>query len=393
MIHRATRLSTILLLAAITVTLASCKQGRVSVNGYQFDRRGETASRQDQGSISAEIRSVRIDHQFGRVHIAVADGDPHWSWELTCWAESQETALEFTDRITLQVDQAADNGSWVLNLPPAPVPELRGVESNLTLAVPATTRVEVVNRFGGTAIHNVTGGTHARCQHGDLELVGLAGNIDAETSFAALRAEGISGGRLVNRHGSLSALDTSGDLKVESRHGDVEILCVLGSVTVDNAHGQVTVEQVAGPATITTSFAAIFVDDIGGNAILRNDHGDISGRQLAGNTQVQTAFGEIDLDVACPELVCKNRHGRITLNLVGSDVRSIDAETSFGDLSVTVPAAYNPRIQADTSFGEVISEIPLGAEATTAEKPLDGQAGQLRVTLKNEHGDIRVNRT
>jgi DUF4097 and DUF4098 domain-containing protein YvlB len=389
---RATRVTSVILLTGITLMLTSCKQGRFSVNGYQFDRRGETANRHEQGPISADLRSLKVDNQFGHVRVAVADGDPHWTWNLTCWADSQETAREFTERITLRLDEEAGNGCWTLVLPPPPVPELRGVESNLSLAVPATMRVEVVNRHGDTEIQGVSGGTHARCQHGDLRLISLAGEIDVETSFGALRAEGLSGGRLANRHGSISALDTSGDLKVESRHGDVEIHCVLGGVTVDNAHGKVTAEQVAGPATITTSFAAIRVDDIGAEAILRNDHGDISGRQLGGNAQVKTAFGEIDLDVACPLLECTNRHGPIKLNLTGSAVRSVNAQTSFGDLRVTVPASCDPRIQAVTSFGEVRSDIPLDAAEATAEQSPD-MPEKLRMTLKNQHGDIRVERS
>jgi len=381
-----------ILLAGILV-LASCNRGGVSVNGYQFDRNGETANRHEEGAISAEIRSLKVDNHFGRVRIAVADGAPGWTWDLTCWADTEETAQEFTERIKLQIDGEGDGSSWTLILPPPPVPELRGVESNLTLAVPAATRVEVVNRFGDTEIQDVQGGTHARCQHGKLQLTGPGGEIDAETSFAELSAEGISGGRLVNRHGSISAVDVSGDLQAETEHGDLEVRGVSGELKVDNAHAEVTVEGVAGRAEITTSFADLRVENVEGEVVLRNAHGGIVGRRLRGNADVRTEFAQIDLEVNCPEVVCRNQHGQINLNLVGSGVRSVDAETSFSDLSVNVPGSSEPRIQAHTSYGKVDSDFPVYTMQTGIDNFQDLGSGELRITLRNEHGDIRVNKS
>ncbi len=383
----------VVLLAGM-MTLGSCGRGSFSsVNGYQFDRRGETASRHDEGQISAEIQSLTVDNHFGDVRIEVADGSPQWSWDLTCWANTRQRAEGFTEQIKLQIDEEGDRSSWTLILPKPPVPELRGVESNLTLAVPATVRVEVVNRFGNTEIRNVQGGTRARCRHGKLQLTGLGGQIDAETSFAALGAEGISGGKLVNQHGSIAAANVAGDLEARTRYGGVEIRGVSGKLKVHNAHGKVIAEGVAASAEIRTSFADIRVEDVDGEVVLDNQHGNISGRRLRGNARVQTAFGAIDLDVNCPELVCKNRHGAIKLNLAGPDVRSVDAETSFGNISVNVPESLQPKIQAQTSYGKVRSDFPVFAMETGVDNFRNLDPGVLRMTLKNEHGDIRVNKS
>jgi DUF4097 and DUF4098 domain-containing protein YvlB len=383
-------LDLVILLVGITM-LSSCRQGSLSINGYNFDRQGETASRHHEGKISAEIRSLKVDNQFGDVRISVADDSPRWTWDLTCWAKTQEIAQGFTEQIQLRVDEQGDASVWTLLLPEPPTPELRGVESNLTVAVPAAVRVEVANRFGNTDVRDVKGGTHARCQHGKLELTGLAGKIDAETSFAELRAEGISGGRLVNQHGSIRAVDVSGNLEAKTQFSGVEIRGVSGKLNVDNAHGAVTAQKVTGPVKITSSFADIGVEDVGGEVILHNEHGAISGRQLRGNARVETAFAAIDLEVACPELVCKNQHGAITLNLIRSgSLRLVDAETSFGNLHVNVADSPEPKIQAHTSFGKVSSDFPVFTMETGADNFRDLDPRKPRITLKNEHGDIRV---
>ena len=162
---------------------------------------------------------------------------------------------------------------------------------------------------------------------------------------------------------------------------------------VDNAHGKVAGEKIAKRAEIRTSFAEIQLEDVGAEVLLRNEHGSISARRLRGNVNAQGEFGGIDLDVDCAEVVCRNRHGSIKLNLTNSNLRRVDAETSFADLSVHVLQSLKPKIQAQTSYGKVRSELPVYMMETGAVNFEQSDPSVPRITLQNRHGDIRIKRS
>lgn len=387
------RFCVLLLLAGILV-LPSCIEGIrfTSSDGYNFDHRGETDNRQEQGEIPPQVQRLVIENDFGKVHIEVTDASPQWSWDLTCWANTAGQAQEFTQQIQLQIDQQEDQHTWTLLLPEPPVPELRGVESNLTLAVPAAVQVEVANRFGPTEIRGVQGGTVVRAEHGEVQLGQLGGQVTAATSFDPLKAEHIGGGRLENRHGTINAIGVGGDLEVDCEHGDVSVGRVAGKLKVENKHGEVVAKQIAEGAEIRTSFDEIRATDVDGDVMLRNQHGKISAQGVKGNVDAETEFGRIELQSSGAEVLCKNRHGGIILTLTGSGLRRVQAETSFSDLELNVSGQLNPAVEARTEFGKVRSGLPVFNMDTGVNNFQGLDAARPRVTLENEHGDIRVNK-
>ena len=60
---------------------------------------------------------------------------------------------------------------------------------------------------------------------------------------------------------------------------------------------------------------------------------------------------------------------------------------SFGDLSLAVPKAPLPQIDATTSFGEVHSDF---AGMLRAASPVPTDSPRPQISLRNQHGDIRV---
>ncbi|MBN2473934.1 MAG: DUF4097 family beta strand repeat protein [Pirellulales bacterium] len=360
--------------------------------GYRFDRRGQTANRHEEGEISPEIEHILLTHQFGDIRIEATDDGPSWSWDLTCWASTQETAEHFAKQIQMQTDQQAGEGGWTLVLPEPPVPELRGVESNLTLHVPATVDVEVSNGFGQTEIVGVRGGTLVRCRHGKLHLANLGGELDAATSFASLSAEQIPGGKLANQHGSIRATDVGGDLHVESEFKDIEVRRVSGSLVARNAHGKITAEGVEQGADVRTSFNSIELGEVEGEVLVRNRHGDIFASDLHGNVDLENEYGDVELVIDAGEVRCRNRFGRVTLSLTGSQPAVVRAETAFDDIQVNVFGAAEPKIEARTKYGRIQSQYPVYTLDTGSDNFEGLPADTTRLTLVNKHGDIRIDK-
>ena len=92
-------------------------------------------------------------------------------------------------RVRTDLEETGMVRSWMLILPEPPAPQLRGVESNLTLSVAAATRVNVVNRFGDTEIILFPRSCTARPFLKTLSL-GIPGQASSDRSGNRLRDDG-----------------------------------------------------------------------------------------------------------------------------------------------------------------------------------------------------------
>lgn len=372
---RKTRLTTagrLLALLAIAVALvAACSQistmisERVSVSrtsrtgGYSFSEGGVEAVHKDEGPLAATMKRLVIRHRFGAVTVVSAEGKPGWKWELRCRAETQARAERFAEEeVKLAFKTEGETLTLLLELPPAPAPELKGLDSRLTLMVPKAVAVELTNGFGPTRVSAVTGGVELASEYGAVELDHIGGPLKARTSFARLRARSLGGeARLTNEHG---AIDVSG---------------------------------VAGALIAETSFGALTAREVKGGARLINEHGAIQAGAIQGRLEAQTSFGPITLDGAlCREIKARNEHGAISLS-IGDAARAVDAATNFGVLELTGLGQRPCRFRAETSFGALTPPPGLAVTGNSFTKKCQGDTGEaaeLTITLANEHGAITV---
>jgi hypothetical protein len=382
----------------------------MQTDGYRFDFQGEQARRADEGEIDRELTSIVVDHRFGDVLVLATEDDPTWTWEVTCWADTKEEAEKYAKEVKLKSEVVEGRHSWTLVLPEPPVNGLRGVESKLTLRVPATARVELKNEHGATTIDGMTAGTKANCRHGRLELRNLQGALEAATEHAELIAEHVAGGSLTNRHGKVTVNDVMGDLQVKTahaamslvkvsgnvqasnEHGEVRVSGIGGSLHVKNKHGKIVAESVDAGVDLQTSHARIELAEVGGDARLRNRHGAISTSGVAGKLDVETSHGAIDLNGSSKNIVSKNEHGRIRIVLTDSGFRSVRAETSFADIEIEFPAEARPTVEAGTEHGKIDSDVPVLRLNPRVDNFVGMEAGASRMSLKNRHGNIRIRR-
>jgi len=373
--------------ALAALVLPGCGSYRlVSTGGYQFDKTGELRTREEAGELAAGITSLEIDHRFGVVQVLATDGAPSFEWKLSCWGRTVEDAERYVAEIALE--RGGDEGapSFRLVLPEDPGAALRGVDSRLTLRVPAATAVELRNRHGGAEVIGIAGKVTGECAHCSVRLEDLAAPVMMSTSFAELRALRIAGGSLANEHGAVEVATVAGDLEVETSFAGATIADVTGSLRAGNSHGALAIERVGGRAVAETSFAHLTVVEVGGDAELRNSHGRIATRGIRGAVDARTSFANIEIECAGESAVVENSHGSIDLALTGATLRAVAAETSYADLRLRLPAGTRPAMIIDQKHGELDCPIPslgvVNAEAADGSAP--------RVELKVRHGDIVV---
>lgn len=366
--------------AALLLASCSCRWG-MSWGGYSFDRQGETAERRLTGEIAPDTRSITIENVFGSVSVTAADEGTDgaegvgWEWELTCWGTTQADADRLVQEITLVTEQQEGAATWRLVLPKPPVPELRGIESNLTLTAPPAVAVMLSNEHGPTTIAGTAGGTTVRSRHGSVAVEDLAGTIAVSSVHGSLRAERIPGGRLENEHGSVYASVVEGDL------------------TVRNGHGPVRVDTVTGSAAVRTSHATLTVQGVAKGATLVNTHGSIYAAGVAERLEVRTDYGSIEAETDGVECIGANEHGSITVTVTNPAATVVHLETEHGDLDLTLPSGSQPRITAGTSHGRIDSHWPVHvAENRRHRQAIEAgpQDATLQVKLFNSHGDITV---
>jgi len=264
------KLFCLLLTTALCLTSCEISVNRTSTQGgYTFDKVGEKLSRSESGALDGEVYSVAIDQMFGQVTVEATDGAPEFSWDLHCWGSTVEDAEMHLNEIRLEHTSPEGNHQFRLILPENTPPSLRGVESNLTVKIPANANVKVENRFGDSQVRGIRGSVTGSCQHCSVHLEDLEGIVDWKTSFDDLSASRISGGILRNSHGALHIDQVSGDLEVETSFDTANIKGVGGKLNATNKHAKLVISDITGPLDAQTSFALMSLTNIKGTATLQ----------------------------------------------------------------------------------------------------------------------------
>ena len=330
-----------LVLTMLLLTVPGCS---FSINGgYSFNFSGVTAENKEKGVISAGIEQIEIHNQFGNVDIKLADSDPDWTWESKVWADSQESADALLKTLSMDVATDGNKQTWTVLMPESSA-DLNGVQSNLTLMLPAEVKVKLTNAHGNVKIENV------------------AANVDLTNSHGNLDAVKIGKGSIVVRHGNTNLYSASGEIFIDSAHGNVSTADTEGKLKVNASHSSINVDG-AHDVELHSSHGRISATDVHGDVIATSSHNSI---------QI-TSFGK--------SVSTKVEHGNIDLIAANHEFKSITAESSHGSIKVAVHESVTPSIDISTSHGNSKSEIDTNASSSQ------------KVVLKASHGNIRVTKS
>ena len=376
--------------------------------------------------VPAEMAKLEVENRFGEVKVVVAEegSKPGLTWKLQAWGKSMERATATADAVKFTLETNGNTLHAVVKIPTNR--NNQRIQSDLEFRVPKACAVLVRNgfgvvtiagvdgpveahgEFGAMAIHGVRGEVLARNsfatltvrdsgpsrlknQNGSLEVSEAHGAVDAETSFAHLRATGIAGPVNVrNQNGAITLEAVKGDAQARTSFASLTATDIGGRIKAANQNGPVTVSQIRGTAEITTSFASLTVNGVTGNAVLANQNGGIRAREMQGDIQADTSFAAMDLEGGGTNFKCRNQNGAITLRATSPAVAKVDARTSFAHLTVHLPGNLKPAIVAQTSFGKVESDFPVLMKPGGADQFAGVETGVARLTLDNQNGSIRV---
>lgn len=389
--------SLLLGLALALLFLPACQfsmNSTTSVSGYHFTRQGPEASNSQSGEIPPGTTRVEVEHKFGQVIVEAGERDFGWNWDLHCWATSQELADHYLGEIRLRIEPSGGTTKWILEIPdPELARELRGIQSNLTLRVPAAMAASLKNTYGASRVEGLTEGVTAKCRHGKLELKNLPRPLHAETSYAGLIAENIGPADLVNKHGKVDVQHVAGNLNVRTSYNELKVHDVEGDLDLVNEHGRVDIRKVSGAANVNTSYNGVSIHEVQGDVKIRNKHGKVEGNSLFGNLDVETSYSKINLASNATEAQCVNRHGGVQLELTNPDLTLVDVSSSYSDIQVGILPSVTVQLDARTSYGKINSDFPLNnVDSSSSSQAVSGgdPSAQAQVKVRNQHGSIRL---
>ena len=406
--------------------VAGCHVNLSAIGNLGNQPYSTTRTRVEEIPAALGMAKLEVENQFGEVKVVVAEegSKPGWTWKLQAWGKSVERATELADAVKLTVETNGSTLHVVVKMP-AGRNNVR-VQSDLEFRVAKACAVRVGNGFGVVTIAGVDGPVEAhgefgamairgvrnevkarnsfatltvrdsgpsqlRNQNGSLEVSEAHGAVDAETSFAHLRASGIDGAVNVrNQNGAITVEGVKGEAQARTSFASLTVKDIGGQLKAANQNGPVTVSGIQGPADISTSFASLNVSAVTGNAVLANQNGGIRAREMQGDIQAETSFGTMDLEGTGTNFKCRNQNGAITLRANSPELARVDARTSFAHLTVHLPGKLKPAITAHTSFGKVESDFPVLMKPGGADQFAGAESGAARISLDNQNGSIRV---
>ena len=151
---------------------------------------------------------------------------------------------------------------------------------------------------------------------------------------------------------------------VEARtsSGDIQAIGLHERATLHSSSGDVRAEEMAGPLDLSTSSGDVDAVDASGDVTMRTSSGDVTGADLGGDrVQGRTSSGDVNLD------------------FVGSP-REVRAQTSSGDVTVTVPEQANVeyRVEVESDSGDDTNDVASDPNAART------------ITARTSSGDARV---
>ena len=307
-----------------TLTLSAGCRFQIS-GGYSFDYRGETAVKTLDGAIDPSIRSIRIENRFGDVDVSATTDDATWTWSGTCWASAQNDADSFVSQLKVQTTQVGDELLWKVVLPES-ARGLRGVESNLTLKLPASISLAV------------------DVEHGDVMTDSLEQGIVLRT-----------------------------------RHGETVVDAQKGEASIDSAFGNVKVNDSLAGLDIQCQHGSILVSEAKASMSLQSSHGDVKVVNAQADVTATTAHSDIEIFTVGPSVQCESQHGDVMVSVNGSEFESLVANLQHSDITVIVPPDVKPRVQFGVQFGETQSDFE---PSESSDAPI--------ININAQHGDITL---
>jgi hypothetical protein len=192
--------------------------------------------------------------------------------------------------------------------------------------------------------------------------------------------------------GELGATHVSADLRLSASSGRVTIKDTKGNLVAATGSGGVDVRGTNGDdVRISAGSGSITANDVGGKRLrVSTGSGGVTGSGLSSDDlDISAGSGSIRVDDArAPRVRLSSESGGIRVGFA-SPVKSLDASTGSGGVTVTLPGAVNAQVDVSTGSGGIDSDFPVQVNRMERNR-LRGQVGDGSGTIRIRSGSGSV---
>jgi hypothetical protein len=334
-------------------------------------------------------------------------------------AEEAEAALAAT---RLEVARSGNEVRVTLRTEPRAVPLGEGVtlslrpHADLRAVVPTGVRVRARDASGEIEVQGPVADVEARTSFGAVRLSRVTGRAVASSGSGEIVIRDASGGDVhaQTNFGDVTIEDVeAGTIEAESSSGDLLLRSVRAArIDARSSFGGVELERVSGDVTAKTASGDVeLADGAPGTHRLHSNFGTVSVERVSGVIRASSDSGNVEVE-ADGDVEATSGYGRVR---VAGVLTHLHATSDAGDVDVVARAGSAPAaewritsrfgevalraapdlactIDARTEFGDVSGDVGLTVEEDGAATRASGAlgAGGPAVVLRTSSGDVEV---
>ena len=314
---------------------------------------------------TAEKFDLAADNRHGDIEVrSWASNRLQIDYQITVWAEAEETAREIASEIEVRIEPKKDASDRATRVSiTTDYPEEWGLWKNsgprarvdYWLVVPQQTNLELHNRHGNVSVGDLRGTT-----------------------------------TIGNRHGTVFLHAIDGDLNLDAQHGNVEADSIQGNVCFNGGHGNAELGKVGGNFEGDCRHGNLELEEVSGNLTLKHRHGDTVVHSVGGVIWVDKHYGKIELGGVRDTFQINAHHANPHLNVIAPLSGDCVIKGHHATVDLIAPADAFALIQASTHRGNISSEFEgdftKGKRGQQFTATLSESGANLQVT--NHHGRI-----
>ncbi len=261
-----------------------------------------------------------------------------------------------------------------------------------TVALAVGGRVALATRQGDIAVRTGSGNqvvVHAVSDRGRVRFDATADRVavDASDDAGDVRLE-----ITVPRGARVTAESQNGDVSVRGTGGDVSAHTQSGDVTVDSAAGHVELGTLSGTITAST-----LKGDLAANSI----SGDVTLTDVVGDVTVSSVSGDLSLrGIVSRSVEAQTTGGDVSFSGGIDPSGRYDLTTHSGDVTLTLPEKTSAQLTVSTWSGTIDSGFPITLQpgehgigvATSKRFTFNIGGGAARISAQTFSGDVVIRR-
>jgi hypothetical protein len=158
---------------------------------------------------------------------------------------------------------------------------------------------------------------------------------------------------------------------VRTSGGDVSVKDVAGKMDFETSGGDMFVEKINGETILSTSGGNIDVREVIGTVNAETSGGDVVCENIVGNVSGQTSGGDVEMRSVDGRVRAETSGGSISIRVTGEN-KGIVANTSGGNINISLPEFIKATIKAETTGGTVECDFPVTVRGKVRESELFG---------------------